>query len=57
MLFRSTRIATTETTVTADVARKVMKLVAALEDNDDVQNVYNNMAMTAEVIAVLEADE
>jgi YebC/PmpR family DNA-binding regulatory protein len=32
------------------VARSVLKFVAALEDNDDVQNVYTNMEMTDAVM-------
>ena len=34
----------------ASVARSVLKFVAALEDNDDVQDVYTNMDMTDEVM-------
>ena len=41
--------------VDAAVARKVMNLVEALEDNDDVQNVYANFAMSDEVLAELDA--
>jgi YebC/PmpR family DNA-binding regulatory protein len=37
--------------VDADVARKVMKLVEALDDHDDVQNVYTNLNLTEEVAA------
>jgi len=40
----------------ADNARKVVKLIDALEDVDDVQNVYSNFDMTPEVMAVLEQD-
>ncbi len=40
--------------VDAAVGRKVMNLVDALEDNDDVQNVYANFDMTDEVLAELE---
>jgi len=39
-----------------DAARTVMKLVDALEDSDDVQNVYTNFDMSAEVQAQLEAE-
>ncbi len=42
--------------VDADTARKVIKLIEALEDSDDVQNVYSNFDMTAEVMAELEND-
>jgi len=34
-------------------ARAILKFVAALEDNDDVQNVYHNMEMTDEVMDAL----
>src|SRR5262245_19029720 len=37
--------------VDADLARKVMKLVEALDDHDDVQNVYTNLNLTEEVAA------
>ena len=39
-----------------DTARKVIKLIDALEDSDDVQNVYSNFDMSAEVMAELEND-
>ena len=42
--------------VDADGARKVFKLVDALEDSDDVQNVYSNVDLTDEVLAELEDD-
>ena len=35
----------------AETARKVMKLVEALDDHDDVQNVYTNLNLTEEVAA------
>jgi len=37
--------------VDADTARKVMKLHEALDDHDDVQNVYTNLNLTEEVAA------
>ncbi|GAB3131308.1 YebC/PmpR family DNA-binding transcriptional regulator [Marisediminicola antarctica] len=40
----------------ADTARKVFRLVDALEDNDDVQNVYGNYDVHADVLAELEND-
>jgi YebC/PmpR family DNA-binding regulatory protein len=43
--------------VDADTARKVFRLIDALEDSDDVQNVYSNFDLTAEVQAELETDE
>ncbi|MGW4249384.1 YebC/PmpR family DNA-binding transcriptional regulator [Nocardia sp. NPDC004722] len=39
----------------ADLARKVFKLVDALEDSDDVQNVYTNLDVSDEVLAELDA--
>ncbi|MEU4838322.1 YebC/PmpR family DNA-binding transcriptional regulator [Nocardia testacea] len=42
--------------VDADGARKVFKLVDALEDSDDVQNVYTNVDISDEVLAELDAD-
>jgi YebC/PmpR family DNA-binding regulatory protein len=41
----------------ANVARSVLKFVAALEDNDDVQNVYSSIDMTDEVLAEIGADD
>ncbi len=43
--------------VDADGARKVFKLVDALEDSDDVQNVYSNVDLSDEVLAELDADD
>lgn len=43
--------------VDAATAQKVIGLVEALEDSDDVQNVFTNMDLTAEVAAALEALE
>jgi len=40
-----------------DGARKIFKLIDAIEDSDDVQNVYSNFDLTAEVQAELENDE
>jgi transcriptional/translational regulatory protein YebC/TACO1 len=37
-------------------APKVMRLIDALEDCDDVQNVYHSFAMTDAALAALEAD-
>ncbi len=41
--------------VDADVARKVFRLVEALEDSDDVQNVYTNVDVSDDVLASLDA--
>jgi transcriptional/translational regulatory protein YebC/TACO1 len=38
-----------------DTAEKVIKLIEALEELDDVQNVYSNMDVSATVMAELEA--
>ncbi|MDV2475737.1 YebC/PmpR family DNA-binding transcriptional regulator [Rhodococcus zopfii] len=46
--------ASVEVPVDADGARKVFKLVDALEDCDDVQNVYTNVDVSDEVLAELE---
>ncbi|MEX1210105.1 MAG: YebC/PmpR family DNA-binding transcriptional regulator [Candidatus Nanopelagicales bacterium] len=41
--------------VDVDTARKVFRLVEALEDSDDVQNVYSNVDVSDEVLARLDA--
>lgn len=41
--------------VEADTARKIFRLLEALEDSDDVQNVYANFDVPDEVMASLEA--
>ena len=43
--------------IDADTARKVFRLIDALEDSDDVQNVFSNFDLTPEVQAELEADD
>ena len=43
--------------IDADTARKVFNLIDALEDSDDVQNVFSNFDLTAEVQAELATDE
>ncbi|NUP73887.1 MAG: YebC/PmpR family DNA-binding transcriptional regulator [Sinomonas sp.] len=45
-----------EVELDADGARKFMRLVDALEDLDDVQNVYTNADMSEEVMAALDAE-
>lgn len=42
--------------IDAETARKIFKLIDALEDCDDVQNVFSNFDLTAEVQAELEND-
>ncbi len=44
----------TPVAVTVETAKKVMRLVDVLEDNDDVQEVYHNMEMTEEIAAALD---
>ena len=43
--------------IDADTARKVFRLIDALEDSEDVQNVFSNFDLSAEVQAELEDDE
>lgn len=43
--------------IDAETARKVFRIIDALEDSDDVQNVYANFDLTAEVQAELAEDE
>lgn len=45
-----------EVEVDADTARKVFKLIDALEDSDDVQNVFSNFDLSESVLAELEQD-
>ena len=40
-----------------DTARKVFRIIDALEDSDDVQNVYTNIDLTPEVAAALEDED
>jgi len=41
----------------AEGARKIFKLIDALEDSDDVQNVFANFDLSPEVVAELDEDE
>ena len=43
--------------VDAETARKVFRLIDALEDSDDVQNIFANFDIPADVQAELDADE
>ena len=43
--------------IDAETARKIFRLIDALEDSDDVQNVFSNFDLSAEVQAELEEDE
>jgi transcriptional/translational regulatory protein YebC/TACO1 len=49
-------VASMEVQVDAETARKVIKMIDSLEDSDEVQNVYSNFDMSAEVMAELEND-
>lgn len=49
-------VPTVSVDVDAETARKVLKLIDALEDSDDVQNIYSNFDMSPEVQAELEND-
>lgn len=51
------KIAKTPVEITdVEAARKVVRLIDALEDHDDVQNVYSNLDLPDEVAAQLEAE-
>ncbi|SEE05298.1 YebC/PmpR family DNA-binding transcriptional regulator [Ruania alba] len=47
----------TQIEVDVDGARKVFRLIEALEDSDDVQNVFANVDASDEVLAALDADD
>lgn len=49
-----TMVASTTTVLDAKGAEKILRLVDALEDLDDVQNVYSNADISAEVFAQME---
>lgn len=51
------RIATTTVDLDADAARSVLKLMEALEDHDDIQNVFANFNISDAVMAELSAEE
>jgi transcriptional/translational regulatory protein YebC/TACO1 len=51
-----TMVASTTVPVDADGAETLMGLVDALEDLDDVQNVYTNVDIPAAVLAQLQGD-
>ena len=38
-------------------AKKVMRLIDALDDSDDVQNVFSNVDISEEVAAALEEED
>lgn len=47
--------ASVEVSLGVEDAKKIFKLIDALEDSDDVQNVYTNMDLSDEVLAELDA--
>lgn len=47
-------VASVEVPLDADGAARIVRLVDALEDSDDVQNVYTNADIPAEVLAALD---
>ena len=49
-------VASLKVEVDAETARKVFRLIDALEDSDDVQNVFTNLDLSAEVQAELAED-
>ncbi len=48
------RIPTTQKKLDVETARKALRLIDLLEDDDDVQSVYHNLEMTEELAAALE---
>jgi transcriptional/translational regulatory protein YebC/TACO1 len=48
------RIPKNTETIDVDAAKKVMKLIDVIEEDDDVVNVFHNMEMSDELIAELE---
>lgn len=50
-------VASTEVELDIEGATKVFKLIDALEESDDVQNIYHNMTLNDEAKAHFEADE
>ena len=52
----STMLAANTITVTdLEEARKILRIIDALEDNDDVQDVYSNFDMSDEILSAIEA--
>ena len=47
----------TQVEVDVDGARKILRLIDALEDSDDVQNVYANFDASDEVLAALDDED
>ena len=52
----STMVSSTMISITdSDEARKILRIMDALEDNDDVQDVYSNFDMSDELLESVEA--
>src|SRR5882724_4833056 len=51
----SSFVASMSVALDADAARKIFKLIDALEDSDDVQNVYGNFDVSDEIMELLDA--
>ena len=43
-------------TITGEQAKKVLKLLDLLEENDDVQQVFHNMALTEEILNAMDGE-
>lgn len=50
------RIPTNTTALGVDDAKKALVLIEALEEDDDVQNVFHNLEMTEDLVAALESE-
>ncbi|MFQ5335955.1 MAG: YebC/PmpR family DNA-binding transcriptional regulator [Flavobacteriales bacterium] len=50
------RIAKNTTTLKVEASKKVLKMIDAFEDDDDVQKVFHNLELTDELMAALEAE-
>ena len=50
------RIPNNTTVLDVEAAKKVLRLIDAMEEVDDVDNVYHNLEMTDELSAALEED-
>ena len=42
---------------TVELAQKIFRIIDALEDSDDVQNVFTNLNLTPEVAAALDSED
>jgi len=51
-----TQLAKSPVDVEVEVAKKVFRLMEALDDHDDVQNVYSNMNLTEDLMAAVEKE-